>query len=62
MPFPRENKDHIGYFDLVKENLIMQGFDVNAINISSLNQNHTWVLEKILNLDYSLFIIQIIDY
>ena len=54
VPFPRENKDHIGYFDLAKENVVMQDFDVNTINISSLNQNHTWNLEKILNLDYSL--------
>ena len=25
MPFPRENKNHVGYFDIIKEKLIEQG-------------------------------------
>lgn len=54
MPFPRENKKHIGYFDIVKKSLMEQCYNVNGINISSLNKNCTWDLEKILNLNYSL--------
>lgn len=54
MPFPRENKNHIGYFDIIKEQLISKGYNVNGINISSLNKNHTWDLEKTLNSNYSL--------
>lgn len=54
MPFPRENKNHIGYFDIVKERLIKQGYEVNGINMSSLNKNHTWDLEKIFTFNYSL--------
>lgn len=54
MPFPRENKKHIGYFDIVKKSLMEQGYNVNGINISSLNKNHTWDLERTLNLNYSL--------
>ncbi len=54
MPFTRENKEHLGYFDIVKQKLIEEGYDVDGINISSLNKNHTWDIEKILNYNYNL--------
>lgn len=54
MPFPRENKNHIGYFDIVKCALSNMGYEVSGINISRLNQNHTWDLENNLNQNYSI--------
>ena len=54
VPYTRENKNHIGYFDIVKEKLIEDGYNVNGINISSFSKNCTWDLEKALHLDYSL--------
>lgn len=54
MPFTRENKQHLGYFDIIKQKLIEEGYEVDGINISSLNKNHTWDLEKILNYNYNL--------
>ena len=54
MPFPRENKNHIGYFDIVKHHLEESGYEVDGINISSLNRNQTWNLEEMLNKNYSL--------
>ena len=54
LPFPKENKDHIGYYDIIKKYLIDNGYEVNGYNISSLNKNHTWDLEKLLNQNYLL--------
>lgn len=54
MPFPRENINHKGYYDIIKNYLLEQGYDVTGVNISSLNKNHTWDLERILLLGYSL--------
>lgn len=54
MPFPRVNRQHIGYFDIVKQQLENQGYEVNGINISSLNRNHTWDLQRLLERNYNL--------
>lgn len=54
MPFPKENKNHIGYFDIVKCELSNRGYEVSGINISRLNKNHTWDLENNLNQNYSM--------
>ena len=54
MPFPRVNRQHIGYFDIVKQQLENQGHEVNGINISSLNRNHTWDLQRLLERNYNL--------
>ena len=54
MPFPKENKNHIGYFDIVKCALSDMGYEVSGVNISRLNKNHTWDLENNLNQNYSM--------
>lgn len=54
MPFPKENKNHIGYFDIVKSSLSNVGYEVSGVNISRLNKNHTWDLENNLNQNYSM--------
>lgn len=54
MPYTKDNKDHIGYFHIVESYLKAQGFDVNGINMSRLNRNNTWDLERIFNKSYSL--------
>lgn len=54
MPFPKENKNHIGYFDIVKSSLSNMGYEVSGVNISRLNKNHTWDLENNLNQNYSM--------
>ena len=46
MPFTRENKNHIGYYDIVVEKLKKKGYKVSGFNISRLNNNHTWDLER----------------
>ncbi len=48
MPFTKDNKKHIGYYDLVKEYLMSVGYNVNGYNISSLNRNNTWDLKRLL--------------
>ncbi len=54
IPFTRENKNHIGYFDIVQSKLREVGYEVSGVNISRLNKNHTWDLENNLNQKYSL--------
>lgn len=54
MPFPKENKYHIGYHDIVVESLKNKGYKVSGFNFSRLNKNHTWDLEDTLNSDISL--------
>lgn len=54
MPFPKENKNHIGYFDIVKNSLSNMGYEVSGVNVSRLNKNHTWDLENNLNQNYSM--------
>lgn len=54
MPFTKENKYHIGYYDIIVETLKMKGYDVSGFNFSRLNKNHTWDLEDNLNSDRSL--------
>lgn len=46
MPFPRENKNHIGYYDIVVNSLKRKGFNVGGFNMSRLDNNHTWDLDK----------------
>ena len=54
MSFPKENKNHIGYFDIVKCALSDMGYEVSGVNISRLNKNHTQDLENNLNQNYSI--------
>ena len=55
MPFTKDNKKHIGYYDLVKEYLMSVGYNVNGYNISSLNRNNTWDLKRLLEKNYNLY-------
>lgn len=48
LPFPKENKEHIGYYDIIYSKLSEEGFDVSGFNMSRLNKNRTWDLEKAL--------------
>ena len=54
MPFPKENKYHIGYYDIVVEELRRKGYNISGFNFSRLNKNHTWDFDKALNDDISL--------
>ena len=54
MPFPKENKYHIGYYDIIMEELRRKGYNISGFNFSRLNKNHTWDFEKTLNGDISL--------
>lgn len=54
MPYTKDNKDHIGYFDIVEEYLKDEGFDVNGVNMSRLTRNSTWDLERIFDKNYAL--------
>lgn len=54
LPFPRENKNHIGYYDIVVSELENRGYNVSGFNFSRLNKNHTWDLEENLNSNRSL--------
>ena len=49
MPFPNENIEHIGYYDIILKRLQSDGYNVLGFNMSKLNKNHTWDLEKTLN-------------
>lgn len=54
MPNTVDNKDNYGYVDYVKEYLINNGYDVETFNISSLDYNYTWNLERIFKYNYSM--------
>ena len=41
MSYTKDNKDHIGYFDIVEEYLKDEGFDVSGVNMSRLTRNST---------------------
>ena len=54
MPFTKENKNHIGYYDIIVEAMKSKGYNVSGFNFSRLNKNHTWDLESNLNEDKNL--------
>lgn len=54
VPYTRDNKNHFGYFDYVKQELEKLNYDVMGINFSSLNKNYTWDFEKMFKENYSL--------
>ena len=54
MPFTRENKYHIGYYDIIVDKLSKEGYNVDGYNISRLNKNHTWDLEDNLCMNRSM--------
>ena len=54
MPFPRENRNHIGYYDIVVSKLKEEGYNVSGFNMSRLDKNHTWDLKNNLIDDRSL--------
>lgn len=54
MPFTKENKYHIGYYDIILRTLKNKGYNVSGFNFSRLNKNHTWDLENNLTGDKSL--------
>lgn len=55
MPFSKENKQHIGYYDIILYKLRIEGYNVSGFNMSKLNKKHTWDMEskemKFFNLD-----------
>ena len=53
VPFPRENKEHISYFDIITKEL-KQNYDVSDYNISSVNNNCTWHFKKLLDENFSV--------
>jgi len=56
VPYPRDNRKHISYYDIVV-NSLKSDFDVSGYNISSLSKNCTWDFMKIL--DENISILQI---
>lgn len=54
MPFTKENRYHIGYYDIIVETLKSKEYDISGFNFSRLNKNHTWDLEEDLSGDKSL--------
>lgn len=38
MPFPNENKKHIGYYDIILNQLKNDGYNVLGFNMSKLNK------------------------
>lgn len=49
MHFPKENKEHIGYYDIILSKLQNDGHNLSGFNMSKLNKNRTWDLENALN-------------
>ena len=54
MPFTEDNKEHIGYYDIIVKQLRDRGFNVSGLNFSRLDKNHTWDLEDNLINDRSI--------
>lgn len=54
MPNTVDNKDNYGYVDYVRDYLINKGYNVSTYNISSLDRNYTWDLEKVFKCNYSM--------
>lgn len=54
VPFPRENKEHIGYMDIIKKELEDQDYSVRTYNMSNLDKGHTWDLKRIFMQNYTL--------
>ena len=61
MPFTKENKNHIGYYDIIVGTMKSKGYNVSGFNFSRLNKNHKWDLESNLNEDKSLAYIKSIQ-
>lgn len=53
VPFPRENREHISYFDIITKEL-KQNYDVSGYNISSVNNNCTWHFKELLDENFSI--------
>lgn len=53
VPFTRDNRKHISYFDIIVNDL-KKDYNVSGYNISSLSKNCTWDFDKILNENMSL--------
>lgn len=46
LPFTKDNKNHVGYYDIIVNTLKNNGYNVTGFNLSRLNRNHTWDLEE----------------
>lgn len=53
VPFPRENRGHISYFDIITQEL-KKDYDVSGYNISSVDNNYTWSFKKLLDEEFSI--------
>lgn len=53
VPFPRENRNHISYFDIITQEL-RRDYDVSGYNISSVNNNCTWHFKQLLDENFSI--------
>ena len=49
IPYTNDNVNHIGYFEIICENLNNDGYKVNGINLSNIARNRTFDLEEIFN-------------
>lgn len=54
MPFTKDNKNHIGYFDIIVKTLSDNGYSTSGLNFSRLDKNHTWDLEDNLTNERSI--------
>ena len=48
VPFPRDNRRHVSYFDIIRREL-GNYYDVSGYNISSVDNNYTWSFKKLLD-------------
>lgn len=53
VPFPRDNRRHVSYFDIIRREL-GNYYDVSGYNISSVNNNCTWHFKKVLDENFSI--------
>lgn len=53
VPFPRENRGHISYFDIITQEL-KKDYDVSGYNVSSVDNNYTWSFKKLLDEEFSI--------
>lgn len=48
IPYTSDNTQHIGYIDIIADNLLDNGYEVSKINLSNIAKNRTFDLEEIL--------------
>lgn len=53
IPYTVDNIEHIGYTEIIAENLGQSGYDVNTVNLSNIAKNRTFDLIELFNKNYT---------